>query len=156
MPEDETVEEKLTLKSLADLVSSLAGSVEKLVERVNAQPTMLPLTETPDTVLDRAKFKGLEAGQARSGHRVIDPSGRRPAFRADDVIKLLEEDEDNARKAELWRETGRAGEGPIYGVVSSFMLTRRRDGVRKYKVNFPGGIGDEGVMENEMTLVRAA
>lgn len=140
---------EVTLNGVLTVVEKLAASVATLTERVqNLDVTAgqtLPLAQSPEQILSRMK-----AGQSSSGHKVIDPLGK-SGYRPDDVVELIDEE-----RLQLFRQAGKIEpDEPMLGVVQSLMYRRRKDQQRKYKVAFPG-IGDDGVMEYDMKMVKAA
>lgn len=157
-PDDDTQPEEITLESLMAVIVKQDETIASLADDVRdsrAQANLLPLTQTTGEMLNAAGIDHMKPGEARSGHRVMDPTGRRPAFRTNDIVVLNEENAAISEKVALWRKAGRAKEEPIYGVVHSLAMTRKRDGIRKYRVDVPG-ITDESFYEDELTMVKAS
>ena len=79
----------------------------------------------------------------------MDPYGQNPAFNPDEVVALRDEE-----KLRIYREKGMVkGDEDLYGVVKSFMYRRRRDGLRKYKVDFGENFGEDGIMEDQLEYI---
>src|SRR3990167_9542631 len=137
----------LTLEGLASIVAGLAKAVEDLTRHqvISTAPTSLPRARSTREIL-----AGMKVGESRFNRETIDdqPGG----FKPDDVIELTDE-----AKLMQWRRVNKvAVDEPMYGVVQAFMYRKRRSGERKYRVDFGPGIGDDGLMEGQMKLVRAA
>src|SRR3990167_4383441 len=136
----------VTLEGLASIVAGLAKAVEDLTrhQTISTAPTSLPRARSTREIL-----AGMKVGETRFGRETIDQGG---GFKPDDVIELTDE-----AKLMQWRRVNKvAVDEPMYGVVQAFMYRKSRSGERKYRVDFGPGIGDDGLMEGQMKLVRAA
>lgn len=145
----------ITLEGLAAIVQGLAATVQELAARPVPSasqrnpniPDQIPRARSTKEILE-----GMRVGDTRVGQDRIDPSGQRLPFKPYDIIELTHPD-----KIRALRENGKATPGePVYGVVQSFMYRRKRDGRGKFRVDFGPGRGDDGLMEDEMALVKSA
>jgi hypothetical protein len=145
----------VSIESLAAIVQGIAQSVDNLskqVQEVSARPAVvapnvpqgIPRARSTSEILD-----GMRRGEARRGQDRVDPYGQSPAFNPDEVVALRDEE-----KLRIYREKGMVkGDEDLYGVVKSFMYRRRRDGLRKYKVDFGENFGEDGIMEDQLEYI---
>ena len=153
--QDESSDGAVSIESLAAIVQGIAKSVDNLskqVQEVTSRPPVvasnvpqgIPRARSTAEILD-----GMKRGEARRGQERIDPYGQTPAFRPDEIVALRDDE-----KLKIYREKGMVkGDEDILGVVKSFMYRRRRDGLRKYKVDFGEGFGEDGIMEDQLEYI---
>ena len=141
----------ITLEGLAAIVAGLAKAVEGLARR--AEPAAVP-GHLPHAKTTKELLSGMRRGELRQGQTRVDMYGQTPAFRADDVVRLLPGDKlTQMQQLPIYSSSD---DNDVLGVVKAFMYRRRRDGKRKYKVDFGAGVGEDGLMEDEIELVQAA
>lgn len=167
-PSDTTASSKLeglvaklasAVENATNVMTGIAERVEGL-ERKSQEVGKLPMVESEESQLKTAMSKVHEDGDIGESQRVVDflnPRGQDSGFQPNDVVMLGENSEhykgylvDSEGEPVKADEEGK----PALGVVLNYMYTRR-DGQRKYKVNFPK-IGKSSFMEKEMVLVKAA
>jgi hypothetical protein len=152
------------LGPMVETIQTLDVTVEKLGKKVETitkqqavmagdRPATLPVAKTTKEILS-----GMRRGEARSGQERIDTLGRTPAFRPDDIVRLLPEvlGDKNAKYEALVNAHKIERGDDAYAVIKRFMYARRRDGQRKYIIDYGQGIGEDGAMEYELELVKAA
>ena len=153
-----------TIKKLADSVEGSIGLISKVAERVEgledkvSEARKLPMIESPEARLEAMKkvTKDGDIGESQRVHDFLNPRGQDGGFQPNDIVKLSESSEPvayGAYRVDDRGEPDKEGEQAM-GVVLSYMYTRR-DGQRKYKVNFPP-FGKSGFLEKELVLVKAA
>tara|TARA_Y100000310_G_C20644580_1_gene795837 strand:- start:554 stop:1048 length:495 start_codon:yes stop_codon:yes gene_type:complete len=144
-----------TLESVLAAINNVAGHVETLSDRVvkleQAPSTTLQTVETPEQLISK-----LKAGEGIGGRKTIDPQNRKGGYRTDDIVQLMPGDKrDQFIAAKLITE-----EDDALGVVVNPMYRRKRDDKMKVNVHFPflgkGKNGEDGIMEDELKLVKAA
>ena len=146
------------IANLEALVGKLASTVEDSINLMK-DSRKLPMVKTDEARLE-ALSKVKKHGDIGESQRVVDflnPRGQDSGFQPDDVVMLGENSEHY--KGHLIGTNGEPvkadeeGE-PALGVVLAYMYTRR-DGHRKYKVNFPK-LGKSSFMEKELVMVKEA
>jgi hypothetical protein len=144
------------IETITKLLTPVVDQVQSLTEQLRVLQ-MTPRTGNP---LPQARTTGqilkeLEGvGTTAKGQRRIDPldpTGQYVLFRPDDIVKLVDEDKLKA----LQVSSKITVDDEVFGVVKAFMYRRNKDHKRKYKVDFPA-YGEDGVMEDQITLIRAA
>jgi len=151
---DEKSSDIVAPESVEDLLRQALSRIDALSDKVISLENTskgLPLVESPEQLISK-----LKAGEATSGRKTIDPQNRKGGYRSDDIVELvLGEKRDSYITAKLVEETDE-----ILGVVVRPMYRRRKDDLMKINVYFPflgrGKNGEDGVMENELKLYKAA
>ena len=147
----ERAEERVTLRDVVQMMQHLMEDVKDLKERPAVKEVVRDVLadggELPRAKSTKEILSNMKKGDTRSGQDRIDPTRGRVAFKSEDIIELMDED-----KVTAFREGFNLEAGPIHGVVQGFMYRRRRDGQPKYRVDFGRGIGEDGIMEDEMRL----
>jgi hypothetical protein len=144
------------IETITRLLTPVVDQVQSLTEQMRVLQTTprtgtpLPQARTTGQVLKELEGVGTTAkGQRRIDP--LDPSGQHVLFKPDDIVKLVDEDKLQALQASSKVKI----DDEVLGVVKAFMYRRNKDHKRKYKVDFPA-YGEDGVMEDQITLIRAA
>jgi hypothetical protein len=130
-PQDELAELRNQISELTSIVQTLAGP---------RQDRTLPLASTPESLIQKAH----ERGTARVNTDLRFPDAGLHGPQEDDVIQLKE------GTGVYGRYTDKNGDVPK-GVIRGFMYVKR-NGLRKYKIHFPG-VGEDGLTEDEFEVV---
>ena len=140
--------ERTTLKDVVQMIGELTKQVKSL--ELRPPPTNLP-AELPRTRTAKEILAGMKPGESRSGQDRIDSTRGFRVFQPNDIFELIDEDKLKSMRAGHKLDASE----PVYGVIQAFMYRRRRDGIPKYRVDFGKGIGDDGLMEDQMKKVAA-
>lgn len=126
---------------LAKFVETQAAEIRSLKSGLG-RPRALPRAQSP-----RERISQLTAGSSLNGQYRHDPTGLKPKFRTDDVVKLIDKD----KLAALRTAKKVTGDEPCLGVVLDLMYRRKKDNMAKYRVDFPD-YGDDGIMECDLEM----
>lgn len=156
-------------------IARLEAQIEELSAKLGQalSAPKLPTHEGPDRAL-AAFLQKMRPGEQRDGiHKVVNilnPRDPEDGFQQGDFVQI----KPGTQKEKAWRQfleaEGTIQEGdPIYGLVRQYLgrtwkagpngkpVRNGKDkGPRKYKVQWPEGIGKDGVTEDELILVKAA
>lgn len=159
-PSNKYVSNDDRITNLESSMSQIASVMER-VEARQIEQGKIPRVESDD-VATKTRLEALkqvtkdgDMGESKLVIDLLNPRGQDSGFQKNDVVSI---GENSAHyKSHLVNDSGELAkeEGkPALGVVLAYMYTRR-DGQRKYKVNFPK-IGKSSFMEKELVLVKAA
>ena len=156
---DVYVSDKDKISNLESAMAKLAQTLEQSIERIETRVqgiNKMPTSISPEARVEAMKMSLTnELGQSMRVKDLLHPRAQDSGFQPKDVVRLS----DDCAKAAHYKANNDGfpaidGEDwePALGVVMNYMYTKR-NGQRKYKVNFPN-FGKDGFTEKELVLVK--
>jgi len=152
-----TEEDRLTKieSSVANLCIAVEEILKQFSEKIKDKPQQMPKVVSTDERLAALQSVHAEGdmSQRRKVKDLVHPNAQKSGFQPGDVVSLKESSSKfNYYKINPDGEPAKPDEEgePARGVVVCYMYTKR-NGLRKYKVDFPK-FGKDGIVESEMEL----
>lgn len=135
------------LEKLVTLMTGVAERVEGLETKAK-EPKTLPMVEDSEARLAAmAKVtKDGEMGESQKVQDFVNPRAQESGFQENDVVTIKEGTD--------YYDSHLLDGKPALGMVLNYLYTRK-DGQRKYKVNFPK-IGKSSFQEKELVMRKPA